>query len=254
MGGFYLSTIPEGGYMRIHDTEKLVARARSHARADHVMQGTYGRVRSNGKAQFEGCAVGCLSTPSYEEGLGEMMDNTVTAWFATEVGQRHLQRYHAGHCSDVQIEFHALGYMQAQGISTEGLLYIDPEQQREDLAEEFGLTHSLVTLGEGLFESQPTHGQAIEFVRSFAEAMPEGGWVDNGMVAEWINASRLYCDEDGTVMRFHPGQSTYEPMQWAVSESFEEFGVNGSRAGEVEIVTAEALEWIGSNRPAKVTA
>lgn len=239
--------------MRIHDTEKLVARARSHARADHVMQGTYGRVMSNGKARFEGCAVGCLSTPSYEEGLGEMMDGTVAAWFATEIGQKHLERYQAGKCPDIQIEFHALGYLENQGISTEGLLYIDPAQQREDLAEEFGLTNSLVTLGEGLFESQPTHGQAIEFVRNFAEAMPEGAWVDDEMVGDWIAASRLYCDEDGAVMRFSY-RSTYEPIQWAVSESIEEYGVNGSRAGEIEIVTSEALEWIGTHRPAKVTA
>lgn len=120
--------------MKIHNTHELRLRARSHAKNDHILQGTYGEGKANGEVEFKGCAIGCLSTPHRKPEL-----------------RRFIRKYlHAG-----------------------GWLEVDDRDQRAMLAKEFGICLSLARLAEGFFEAQPYHGQAINFVRDFAEALPE---------------------------------------------------------------------------------
>lgn len=126
--------------MRIKNTAELVRRANWHARYDHIEQGTYGDATVNGVAEFKGCAIACLSTPHTKKGLRDF-----------------LRGIFGGSGSGELNEF---GWKS--------------DDQRKALAKEFGICRTLALVLEGLFESQKTHGAAIEFIPAFAKALKEG--------------------------------------------------------------------------------
>jgi hypothetical protein len=136
------------------NTTELKLRARAHARYDHVKQGTYGEGKTNGKSEFEGCAVGCLSTPHRKEELRAYLQRWLPDWALEE--------------------------------NEWGELTISAADQHQMLADEFGLCGRLVAIAEGLFEAQETHGDAINFVRDFACAIPEGLDITDAMAEDYI--------------------------------------------------------------------
>lgn len=125
--------------MKIKNTKLLRARANAHAKYDRIKQGTYGRASVNGHATFEGCAIGCLTTPHTKKGL-----------------RNFLQGIFGGSGN---------GFLEDVGW--------DDEDQRTALRKEFGICRTLAVALESLFESQPTHGAAIEFIPAFAAALVE---------------------------------------------------------------------------------
>lgn len=129
--------------MRIKNTRELVLRAQAHARQDHVKQGTYGKARTNGKIEFQGCAISCLATPHRKRDLRQFILNGV-AEFRSGIRWRD-------------------GYQRFQG-----------EKLVKLLGREFGITPQLAHAAETVFEGMQTHGDAINFIPEFAKALPEG--------------------------------------------------------------------------------
>lgn len=136
--------------MRIKNTKELRLRARAHAKADHIQQGTYGSGTTNGKTEYEGCAVGCLATPHRLKDLREYI----------------IKHGHAWDGENYEADF-------------------DGEWQRQKVAKEFGITERLMILAEGFFETQEYHGGAIEFVKNFATSLNEGADITPRMVDSW---------------------------------------------------------------------
>lgn len=134
--------------MKIKNTHELRLRANSHARHDHVAQGTYGEASLNGHVVYKGCAIACLSTPHRQADLRSFLAD----WWDQACDR----------------------------------LNVDDGWMREQLAREFGITERLVLVAEGLFEAQPTHGAAINFVRDFAHALPEGADIKPATVSGWV--------------------------------------------------------------------
>lgn len=124
--------------MRIKNKRELVLRALGHARLDHIAQGTYGSASCNGEVEFKGCAIGCLATPHRK---GELRS------FIRRLGELICGEYELEEAGTDQI----------------------PRLKRE-----FGICPELARVAEAFFESQPTHGAAIEFIPEFAKALPEG--------------------------------------------------------------------------------
>jgi hypothetical protein len=156
------------------------------------MQGTYGNVYLNGKAEFQGCAVGCLSTPHTQ--------NRMYAFL-----KEHLS--YGGNSG---------------GLDHEGL------GQRESLTEDFGLNPTLIAVVEALFECQPTHGAAIEFVPQFANALHEGAEINDDAVLEWLDHREL------------PVVSEWNPIHDEIEYADPEF---------IENATSEFLEFVASFVP-----
>ncbi len=126
--------------MKTKNTKELRLRAAAHARADHVKQGTYGRGYTNGHTEYKGCAIGCLTTPHRKRDLITFIKSFR---FYDEINY---------------------------SVDT----YTDSIELRKQLSREFGLCKQLVYLAEAFFEAQTTHGAAINFVRDFGAAVPEG--------------------------------------------------------------------------------
>jgi hypothetical protein len=137
--------------MKVHDTKELKLRARSHAKADHIQQGTYGNASANGKPTYEGCAVSCLATPHRLKDLTK---------YVKEKGTYD--------------SFDETYYVEFGG-----------EEQRKKVAKEFGINQKLMQVAEGFFEAQEYHGAAIEFVKDFACALNEGADITPRMVNKW---------------------------------------------------------------------
>lgn len=137
--------------MEIKNTKELRLRARSHAKYDHIKQGTYGSGHTNGKTEYKGCAVGCLSVPHRQADLKA---------FIREHGALNQEE------DAYVVNFHGF-------------------EQREWIEAEFGICEALMIVGEGFFEAQPTHGGAIEFVKNFALAFNEGADFTPTMAHEW---------------------------------------------------------------------
>ena len=116
----------------IKNKHELVLRAKAHARADRIIQGTYGRGSVNGKVEFEGCFIGCLAAPHRKRAL--------RAWVEGFLGN-----------------------------------YVEDEFALPELLhEEFGIVPELSRACETIFEEMEYHGDAINFLPAFAEALPEG--------------------------------------------------------------------------------
>jgi hypothetical protein len=137
--------------MRIKNTQELVNRSRWHARHDHVKQGTYGKSKTNGVTEFQGCAIGCLATPHRKRDLKAFV-KALRAKF--------------GDKNDGSIT--GLGYID------EGYVYEDDLAQLKRLKSEFGIIPELARVAESIFEHLPTHSEAIEFIPAFAAALNEG--------------------------------------------------------------------------------
>lgn len=131
--------------MVIHNTETLVERAEWHAKQDHIYQGTYGCGKVNGKAEFVGCAIGCLATPHKPRELVEFL------------------RANLGDAD-------ASSALWGPGKK---FLAIDSFDQTQEIAEQFGICRGLMRLVEDVFEGLSTHGAAINFVRDFARVCAE---------------------------------------------------------------------------------
>lgn len=144
--------------MRIKNTRELRLRANAHARLDHVKQRTYGQAKVNGQAEYKGCAVGCLSTPHRKPDLIAFLRSKVHG--ALSFG----------------------GWVAFDGSGN---------PQRDALARDFGICAALAVVAEGFFEAQPKHGAAIEFIRDFAHALPEGADVRPDDVRAWLKAQRI---------------------------------------------------------------
>ena len=128
--------------MKLKNTAELRLRALAHAREDHIRQGTYGSGSVNGHANFEGCAITCLATPHRKGELREFLRGIF--------GDRGSTA-----------SFRAFGR--------------DEFHQMRDLRRDFGIHASLARMAEALFESQPTHGAAINIIPRFANALARRG-------------------------------------------------------------------------------
>ena len=125
--------------MKIKNTRELVLRAQGHARADHIKQGTYGQGAVNGHAEYQGCAIGCLSTPHRKGDL--------RAWLRDNLwGPAASLTY----------------------------VYQGSDAMTKQLADEFGISPQLARAAESLFEGFYTHGDAINFIPEFAKSLNEG--------------------------------------------------------------------------------
>lgn len=167
--------------MILRNIRELVLRARSHAEQDHVVQGTYGSCRSDGRSvEYKGCAVGCLSTPHRARELADFLEK----WL--KPGTTYLD--------------------------------ISDRQQRELLGEEFGITPVLAVAAEGLFEAQFTHGAAINFVKDFAEALVEGADVTDGAVLGWLQSIGVEVDDYDLQYLFEDGHSFFDEISNHLTE------------------------------------
>lgn len=131
--------------MKVRNTRELVQRARGHARADHVKQGTYGRGAVNGHVVYKGCAIGCLSTPHRKPELRKFLRAVFGGPKGTPNSLNHVEYFGRD-------EFAML----------------------KDLGAEFGIDPTLARCAEAIFERLPTHGEAIDFIPAFASALNEG--------------------------------------------------------------------------------
>lgn len=134
----------------IRNKRTLVRRTQWHADQDHVVQGTYGSGSCNGQAEFQGCAIGCMATPHTTKGLRA---------FIKRVGGMS----------------HGLG---------EWSFHEEDDDQLPRITKEFGVSRALARVAETLFEAQPTHGAAINFIPKFARALPEGVKITDRQVQE----------------------------------------------------------------------
>lgn len=131
---------------QIHNTAELRERAHDHAANDRILQGTYGKAKTNGEVQFWGCAIACLATPHREPELFEWVRERITAY---------------------------------------GSLIDGAERQLDRLEDQFGIVPELGRVIECIFESLEFHGEAIEFLPKVADAMPEGADIDANDVRNW---------------------------------------------------------------------
>jgi len=149
--------------MKIKNTKELVLRARGHAKLDHIAQGTYGDGTVNGDVEFKGCAIACLATPHRKKDM--------RAWFIKWLGEN----YEPGYSNEVEFDDHA---------------DLIPALERE-----FGITQGLARAAEALFESQSTHGAAINFIPAFAEALNEGADITPKAVQKmWLDLTGYHLD------------------------------------------------------------
>ncbi len=141
--------------MKIKNTKLLRKRADWHHANDHIKQGTYGEGSVNGKPYFEGCAIGCLSTPHTFKALN--------AWARSYLPED----YESGQMVELGPE---------------------PGEMRGILGEEFGICNALTHLAEDIFEGLGYHGDAINFVRDFAHALKEGSTITDRDVGQFKDA------------------------------------------------------------------
>jgi hypothetical protein len=191
--------------MKIHDTKTLHKRAKEHARYDHIKQGTYGRAETNGKTDYEGCAVSCLATPSEPEILQEFIKEMGVK---DETGDQTIWKMEEGHYKT----------------------FFRPEQLRQTVTEQFGITEKLMELAEGFFEGQSTHGLAIEFFKDFALSLKEGTEITDEMAEEWFTSytgGSLLAHYEGVVIYVENRTSTesgdnrgYDLMMEEFTEAF----------------------------------
>jgi hypothetical protein len=139
--------------MKIKNTRELVLRAQWHARHDHVKQGTYGDVSMNGEVEYQGCAIGCLSTPHTKKGMRAYFDKFSSRWYRSGGGRTVVLPE-----SDVMVR---------------------------DLGKEFGICPALARAAEECFEGAETHGAAISFIPAFAKALNEGARISDRQVERW---------------------------------------------------------------------
>jgi hypothetical protein len=126
--------------MKIKNTKVLRARARWHHKQDHIAQGFYGECWTNGEQGAKVCAIGCLATPHTRKGL--------RAWVRS-IGEQP--------------------YVEGEWRSSE-----EGQDQVKRLAKEFGIHPMLARASEAVFEYILDEREAIDFVRDFALALPEG--------------------------------------------------------------------------------
>lgn len=179
--------------MRVKNIRQLQLRADWHAEKGHVLQGTYGNVDLDGKVEFFGCAVGCLSTPHTKTRLLQFLREHVT--------------------------------------KDGGSLDHESRGQREDLTREFGLTPMLITAVEGLFEGQPTHGAAIEFVPKFAHALHEGAEITDEDIEQWIDRQAFDPND------YDDWNEIHQALEWL-------------DPSEIQEITADFLHYVGSFKAA----
>lgn len=191
--------------MKIKNTRELRLRADAHARLGHIAQGTYGDVSANGDVEFKGCAVGCLSTPHRKRDLLAWLKDKVKAGEASEWADSY------DYCVTQSAALKALG-------------------------EEFGITKRLAIVAEAAFEHQETHGQAIEFVREFAHALPEDVDIQDRHVEAFLR--RVGFSKLG-----------------ARRGSYDRVGTEAAaHAGSIEAFTDQFLSWVRSRAPQPVAA
>lgn len=177
--------------MKVHDTHELHLRATAHAKEDHLKQGTYGDVTKNGKLNYVGCAIGCLSTPHRKAELIRFLTKhtTVNEWKLAGKTQY-----------DVSFD-------------------LDSNDQREMLTEEFGICRALAVTAEGFFEAQPTHGAAIEFFKRFALALNEGANFTHAQVIKKV--STLIGKDVSTITAKQPKTNGYGDLLYPDGTEYE---------------------------------
>lgn len=116
--------------MRLKNMKELVLRARAHARADRIQQETYGLGTVNGKAEFKGCWIGCLSTPHRKRDLFP---------YLRAARERGVEKATAAAFPIPEGDLISYG--------------LDNDEQRRLIREEFGINNGLLTVAESLFES-----------------------------------------------------------------------------------------------------
>lgn len=156
--------------MKIKNTRELVLRAQAHARADHILQSTYGEGSVNGDEEYQGCAIGCLSTPHRRTELRAFLRQYLGEWRAWS-GKKDIT--------------------------------LTSYQMTARLGEEFGICPELARAAEDVFERLDTHGAAIEWIPAFAKALVEGSSVTPAMMRAWakriegpigITINEVTCD------------------------------------------------------------
>lgn len=186
--------------MKIKNTKELRLRANSHTKLDHIKQGTYGLVKLNGHPEYRGCAIGCLSTPHRKRDFLRFVKATIDTLRAEGVSIRK-------------------GRWQG---------FADGYKQRDALAKEFGITENLAIVAEACFEGQVKHGAAIEFIRDFAFALPEGADIQDRHVVAFLERRGVtvgwnlnYYDIKQHMMRSTGGipQFTMDFLDWLRSRA-----------------------------------
>lgn len=158
--------------MKIKNVALFRRRARAHAKAGHVTQGTYGSGKVNGHAEYKGCFVSCLATPHQKGALTKYIKDKLKA------AKNPYQE-------DPHTPLGGLFYLNTNG----------PAHKRI-ITKEFGLCPELLTVIEGFFEAQRTHGAAINFVPAVAAALNEGADIKPSAVQRFIQ-NELGLQENG---------------------------------------------------------
>lgn len=209
--------------MRTKNTHELRLRANAHARAGHVDKGTYGKAKINGHADYRGCAIACLAAPHRKRDLRRWL-KALTNPFPDYPGWTMLE-------------------------SEQGQLH------RDSLQKEFGLCGALISVVEGVFEAQPTHAEAIDFVRDFAHAVPEGVRISPREVRRFLESRGVpaFSLED-------PEDAWMTIRREICRPNGSELGIAGSvyarRSREfarARAFTEEFLEWLRLRRPSGPT-
>lgn len=158
--------------MKIKNVALFRRRARAHAKAGHVAQGTYGSGKVNGHAEYKGCFVSCLATPHQKRALTKYIKD--------------------------KLKRSKNSYREHPDSPAAGLFYLGtggPTHKRI-ITKEFGLCPELLTVIEGFFEAQRTHGAAINFVPAVAAALNEGADIKPSVVQRFIQ-NELGLQENG---------------------------------------------------------
>lgn len=174
-------------------------RVNDHAAKDHIAQGTYGLGSTNGKTEFQGCWIGCSAIPSAPKALKAFIKEY--GWEGKDIEGNDIWQ-----------------------------LDIDGGQLLPLLEDEFGISNLLARTLEAFFESQPTHGDAINFLPASAKAMNEGADITDEDIVGFLRGAGLddaaYYDDfdDEWVV-------SWEPMRDSFAEA-----------------TVEFLDWLGEQK------
>lgn len=213
--------------MKIKNTALFRRRAHAHAAAGHVAQGTYGSGKVNGHAEYKGCFVACLATPHQKRALTKYIKDKLA-----------LTKYPS----------------KEDAVSPgAGLFWLNTEgpEHKHAITDEFGLCAELLTVIEGFFEAQRTHGAAINFVPAVADALNEGADIKPNDVQRFVQCELELAENGGWIRSFHNSLGRYIPGHWEkiplhVSRSGWHYVRQSLREGNVPAQTKRFLAWLES--------
>lgn len=208
--------------MKLKNITLFRRRANWHAKEGHIRQGTYGGGKVNGKAIFHGCFVGCLATPHTKSKLTEFL----------------------------RANLDGPGPFDSPGDETV-LIETTINDQHKRLSREFGLTLPLIAVIEALFEAQPTHAEAIDFVPAVARAANAGADITPKSVREFWT---VHFPDSGVVPAKRPpleDDTNWAQLRTAIkNRNYPR--TTRARNREVRKATEEFLTWLRTQKPVAV--